>query len=97
MNFTNFENKKPVKRNVDGLFLLGGSLEARTPDPLIKSQPSRRSQLYKLLRNRLILLGFPGFIASQLFAKNHRFSSLVATFCLHSFAVRSENSTVLCH
>ncbi|MBR6849631.1 MAG: hypothetical protein IKM88_05290, partial [Lachnospiraceae bacterium] len=52
----------------------GGSLEARTPDPLIKSQPSRRSQLYKLLRNRLILLGFPGFIASQLFAKNHRFS-----------------------
>ena len=38
MNFTNFENKKPVKRNVDGPFLLGGSLEARTPDPLIKSQ-----------------------------------------------------------
>ena len=38
MNFTNFENKKPAKRNVGGLFRLGGSLEARTPDPLIKSQ-----------------------------------------------------------
>ena len=72
-------------------------MSVRTPDPLIESQSSRCSQLYKLPRNRLILLGFPGFIASQLFAKNHRFSSLVATFCLHSFAVRSENSTVLCH
>ena len=73
--------------------MFGGSLEARTPDPLIKRHSLKHPQVYSISRKRMIHKDFIRFSSLYLFVTSLKYLTELSPNCPHNNGELLSNKT----